>query len=89
MKRLLVKENTKLERDTNTKAILSNDVVGYKAALARRIGRSRASVHSAVKVLRRRGILREDRLEMAPHLIDAEEWQNSRSIDYEWSDERR
>ena len=36
MKRLLVKENTKLERDTNTKAILSNDVVGYKAALARR-----------------------------------------------------
>ena len=36
MKRLLVKENRKLERDTKTKAILSNDVDGYKAALARR-----------------------------------------------------
>ena len=66
-----------------------NGIPRSQAALARRIGRSRASVHSAVKVLRRRGILREDRLEMAPHLIDAEEWQNSRSIDYEWSDERR
>ena len=40
-------------------------------------------------VLRRRGIMREDRLEMAPHLIDAEEWQTSRTIDYEWSDKRR
>ena len=66
-----------------------NGIPRSQAALARRIGRSRASVHSAIKVLRRRGILREDRLEMAPHLIDAEEWQNSRSIDYEWSDERR
>ena len=36
MKRLLVKENKKLERDTQTKAILSNDVDGYKAAIARR-----------------------------------------------------
>ena len=66
-----------------------NGIPRSQAALARRIGRSRASVHSAVKVLRRHGILREDRLEMAPHLIDAEEWQNSRSVDYEWSDERR
>ena len=39
-----------------------------QAALARRIGRSRATVHSAVKVLRRRGILREDRIEMMPHI---------------------
>ena len=66
-----------------------NGIPRSQAALARRIGRSRASVHSAIKVLRRRGIMREDRLEMAPHLIDAEEWQNSRTIDYEWSDERR
>ncbi len=36
MKRLLVKENKKLERDTQTKAILSNDIDGYKAAIARR-----------------------------------------------------
>jgi len=36
MKRLLVKENKKLERDTQTKAILSNDVDGYRAAIARR-----------------------------------------------------
>ena len=36
MKRLLVKENKKLERDTQTKAVLSNDVDGYRAAIARR-----------------------------------------------------
>lgn len=36
MKRLLVKENKKLERDTQTKAILSNDTDGYRAAIARR-----------------------------------------------------
>ena len=66
-----------------------NGIPRSQASLARRIGRSRATVHSAVKVLRRRGIMREDRLEMAPHLIDTEEWQNSRPLDYEWSDERR
>ena len=66
-----------------------NGIPRSQASLARRIGRSRATVHSAIKVLRRRGIMREDRIEMAPHLIDAEEWQNSRPIDYEWSDERR
>ena len=66
-----------------------NGIPRSQASLARRIGRSRATVHSAVKVLRRRGIMREDRLEMAPHLIDSEEWQNSRPLDYEWTDERR
>lgn len=66
-----------------------NGIPRSQASLARRIGRSRATVHSAIKVLRRRGIMREDRIEMAPHLIDAEEWQNSRPLDYEWSDERR
>ncbi len=66
-----------------------NGIPRSQASLARRIGRSRATVHSAVKVLRRRGIMREDRLEMAPHLIDAHEWQNSRPLDYEWSDERQ
>ncbi|MFL2961861.1 MAG: hypothetical protein ACJZ2K_02635 [Candidatus Poseidoniaceae archaeon] len=66
-----------------------NGIPRSQASLARRIGRSRATVHSAVKVLRRRGIMREDRLEMAPHLINSEEWESSRPIDYNWSDERR
>lgn len=66
-----------------------NGIPRSQASLARRIGRSRATVHSAVKVLRRRGIMREDRLEMAPHLINSEEWNSSRPIDYDWSDERR
>ena len=66
-----------------------NGIPRSQASLAREIGRSRATVHSAIKVLRRRGIMREDRIELAPHLVDAEEWQNSRSVDYEWSDDRR
>jgi predicted transcriptional regulator len=66
-----------------------NGIPRSQASLARRIGRSRATVHSAVKVLRRRGIMREDRLEMAPHLIDSEEWNSSIPLDYDWSDERR
>jgi predicted transcriptional regulator len=66
-----------------------NGIPRSQASLARRIGRSRATVHSAVKVLRRRGIMRVDRLEMAPHLIDSEEWNSSRPLDYDWSDERR
>ena len=66
-----------------------NGIPRSQAALARRIGRTRATVHSAVKVLRRRGIMREDRLEMAPHLLETEELQSSRKVDYEWSDERR
>jgi predicted transcriptional regulator len=65
-----------------------NGIPRSQAALARRIGRTRATVHSAVKVLRRRGILREDRLEMAPHVSNFEELQPSRKVDYEWSDER-
>ena len=69
--------------------IKGNGIPRSQASLARRIGRSRATVHSAVKVLRRRGIMREDRLEMAPHLINSEEWDTSRPLDYEWSDERR
>lgn len=69
--------------------IKGNGIPRSQASLARRIGRSRATVHSAVKVLRRRGIMREDRLEMAPHLINSEEWNSSRPIDYDWSDERR
>lgn len=36
MKRLIVKDDTNLERDTHTKAILSNDLDGYRAALQKR-----------------------------------------------------
>lgn len=36
MKNPLVKDNHKLERDLKTKAILSNDTSGYRAALAKR-----------------------------------------------------
>ena len=39
-----------------------------QAALSRQLGRSKATVHSAVKVLRRRGILRLDRLDLEDHL---------------------
>jgi len=57
--------------------------------LARRLGRTRATVHSAVKVLRRRGILREDRIELMPH-IDLEIYTRAhRDVDYAYVDERR
>jgi DNA-binding transcriptional ArsR family regulator len=60
-----------------------------QAELARRLGRTRATVHSAVKVLRRRGILREDRIELMPH-IDLDIYTRAaRAIDYEYEDERR
>jgi predicted transcriptional regulator len=59
-----------------------------QASLARRIGRSRATVHSAVKVLRRRGILRDDLLEISPYLIETNTMNSTRPIDYEWDDGR-
>lgn len=60
-----------------------------QAQLARRIGRTRATVHSAVKVLRRRGILREDRIELMPHIDMNIQWHGTQGVDYEWHDERR
>ncbi|MDP6869576.1 MAG: helix-turn-helix domain-containing protein [Candidatus Poseidoniaceae archaeon] len=68
--------------------VRENGIPRSQASLARRIGRTRATVHSAIKVLRRRGIMREDRIELAPHLIDDELWPNTRTIDYDWSDDR-
>ncbi|MCH1616683.1 MAG: helix-turn-helix domain-containing protein [Candidatus Poseidonia sp.] len=60
-----------------------------QAELARRLGRTRATVHSAVKVLRRRGILREDRMELMPH-IDLEIYTQARTgVDYDFVDERQ
>lgn len=78
-----------LVQRTIIEEIRKNGIPRSQASLARSIGRSRASVHSAIKVLRRRGILREDRIEMAPHLIDNSDWNISFKIDYNWSDERR
>lgn len=39
-----------------------------QAALSRELGRSKATVHSAIKVLRRRGILKPNRIDLADHL---------------------
>ena len=60
-----------------------------QAELARRIGRSRATIHSAVKVLRRRGILREDRVELMPHINMDMTWHGTVAVDYDWNDNRR
>ena len=48
--------------------IRSDGIPRSQAALSRNLGRSKATVHSAVKVLRRRGILRLDRLDLDDHL---------------------
>ncbi len=69
--------------------IVKEGIPRSQAALARRIGRSRATTHSAVKVLRRRGILREDRIEMMPHINMDIEWHGTKGVDYDWNDERR
>ncbi|MGY8702413.1 MAG: helix-turn-helix domain-containing protein [Candidatus Poseidoniales archaeon] len=58
-----------------------------QAALARNLGRTRATVHSAIKVLRRRGILRQDVLDLAPHLVK-EEKPIQDDLNYQWEDER-
>ena len=62
-----------------------------QAELGRRIGRTRATVHSAVKVLKDRGLILHEKLELAPHLEDMfalKEENRTRKIDYEWNDER-
>ena len=62
-----------------------------QAELGRRIGRTRATVHSAVKVLKDRGLILFERLELAPHLEELFAINNenkTRKIDYEWNDER-
>ena len=62
-----------------------------QAELGRRIGRTRATVHSAVKVLKDRGLILREKLQLAPHLEEffkLEKNKKARSIDYEWNDER-
>ena len=55
-----------------------------QAQLARDLGRSRASVHSAISVLRERGILSQSGLELAPHLNGL----TRSNVDYPWLDIR-
>jgi len=55
-----------------------------QAELSRELGRSRATVHSAIKVLRRRGIVHSHELKLAPHL----EGLQASGVEYEWLDER-
>lgn len=55
-----------------------------QAALSRELGRSRATIHSAIKVLRRRGIVHAHELKLAPHL----EGLQASGVEYEWLDER-
>ncbi|HIM13967.1 MAG TPA: winged helix-turn-helix transcriptional regulator [Candidatus Poseidoniales archaeon] len=55
-----------------------------QAQLARDLGRSRASVHSAIGVLRQRGILCAGGLTLAPHLSRLQTSQ----VDYPWLDIR-
>ena len=69
--------------------IVNEGIPRSQAHLARRIGRTRATVHSAIKVLRRRGILREDRIDLMPHIDMDIDWHGTRGVDYEWLDERR
>ncbi len=68
--------------------ILKEGIPRSQAQLARRIGRTRATVHSAVKVLRRRGILRQDVLNLASH-IQIDTFRRSERLTYHWSDGRR
>ncbi|DAC32543.1 MAG: hypothetical protein QF365_00610 [Candidatus Thalassarchaeaceae archaeon] len=61
-----------------------NEIPHSQAALARELGRSRSAVHSAVGVLRTRGIVCEGELRLANHL---RELRTSR-IEYNWLDLR-
>jgi hypothetical protein len=55
-------------------SIREDGVPKSQSDLARRLGRTRASVHSAVKVLQRRGLLRQDSLNLSPHLEHDDAW---------------
>jgi len=57
-----------------------------QAAMARDMGKSRTTVNSAITVLRRRGIVNEGSLSLAPHLRDLG---SSKKLDYPYLDIRR
>ena len=56
-----------------------------QAQLARDLGQSRTSVHSAVSVLRRRGIVSDGGLSLAPHLDGL----GMSKVDYPWLEIRQ
>ena len=69
-----------------------------QSKLARSIGRTRATVHSAIKVLRSRGIMHNSKLKLAPHVSSLLDNRNANTdevevkltpLDYEWDDGRR
>ncbi len=64
--------------------LTKSDVPSSQAQLARDLGRSRASVHSAISVLRDRGILNQSGLSLAPHLSGL----GGSKVDYPWLDIR-
>jgi len=61
-----------------------SDVPGSQAALARDLGRSRSAVHSAVGVLRTRGIVSDRELRLADHLSSL----RTSRLEYNWLDLR-
>jgi len=64
--------------------LTKSDIPNSQAQLARDLGRSRASVHSAISVLRDRGILNQSGLSLAPHLSGL----GGSKVDYPWLDIR-
>ena len=55
-----------------------------QAQLARDLGRSRSAVHSAISVLRNRGIISPNKLTLADHLSGLK----TSKIEYNWLDLR-
>ena len=75
---------SQVQREVVTR-LVQDPLPQSQASLARDINRSRASVNSAVLVLRRRGILSNQNLDLADHLIGL----RTGVLDYEWIDERK
>jgi predicted transcriptional regulator len=74
---------SQVQREVVTR-LVQDPLPKSQASLARDISRSRASVNSAVLVLRRRGILSTQYLDLAEHLHGL----RTGTLDYEWIDER-
>ncbi len=75
---------SQVQREVVTR-LVQDPLPATQASLARDINRSRASVNSAIMVLRRRGILACNHLDLADHLHGL----RTGSLDYEWIDERQ
>ncbi|MBT4059663.1 MAG: winged helix-turn-helix transcriptional regulator [Euryarchaeota archaeon] len=74
---------SQVQREVVTR-LVQDPLPQSQASLARDISRSRASVNSAILVLRRRGILSCKNLDLADHLHGL----RTGTLDYEWIDER-